>query len=144
MTTPPSLWAVLLGAWLRSVRQPGEHGRTLSVALTLDAPRWAPRAADRDRAVRWYEVVTAALDALPRERQGAVAAWAAVSAWTEAYESAQGAVWGRLADAATPLARSLGDDTETAREADDLAVLGRVAWGRERALGGDRAKTPGK
>ncbi len=47
-----------------------------------------------------------------------------------AYESAQGAVWGRLADAATPLARSLGDDAETAREADDLAALGAVAWGR--------------
>lgn len=130
MTTPPSLWAVLLSAWLRSVRQPGEHGRALSVALTLDAPRWAPRQADRDRAVRWYELVSAALDALPRERQGAVAAWAAVSAWTEAYESAQGAVWGRLADAGTPLARSLGDDAETAREADDLATLGRLAWGR--------------
>lgn len=133
MTTPPSLWAVLLGAWLRSVRQPGEHGRALSTALALRVPAWAPRQADRDRAVRWYEVVTAALDALPRERQDAVAAWAAVSAWTEAYESAQGAVWGRLADAATPLARSLGDDTETAREADELATLGRLAWGRERA-----------
>lgn len=132
-TTPPSLWAVLLSSWLHSVRQPGEHGRALSTALALCVPAWAPRGADRDRAVRWYEVVTAALDALPRERQGAVAAWAAVSAWTEAYESAQGAVWGRLADAATPLARSLGDDAETAREADDLAALGRVAWERERA-----------
>ena len=130
MTAHPSLWAVLLSAWLRSVRQPGEHGRTLHVALTLGTPAWRPRQADRDRAVRWHEVVTAALDAMPRERQGAVAAWAAVSAWTEAYESAQGAVWGRLADAATPLARSLGDDTETAREADDLAALGAAAWGR--------------
>ena len=130
MTAHPSLWAALLASWLRSIRQPGEHGRTLSVALALDAPRWAPLAADRDRAARWYDIVTAALDALPRERQGAVAAWAAVSAWTEAYESAQGAVWGRLADAATPLARSLGDDTETAREADDLAALGAAAWGR--------------
>lgn len=130
MTTPPSLWAVLLGAWLRSVRQPGEHGRALSVALTLDAPRWAPRWADRDRAVRWYELVSAALDDLPRERQGAVAAWAAVAAWTEAHEGGGGAVWGRLADAATPLARSLGDDEETAREADDLAALGAAAWGR--------------
>ena len=130
MTAHPSLWAALLSAWLRSVRQPGEHGRALSVALALDAPRWAPLAADRDRAVRWYDLVTAALDAMPRERQGAVAAWAAVSAWTEAYESAQGAVWGRLADAATPLARSLGDDAETAREADDLATLGAAAWGR--------------
>ena len=130
MTAHPSLWAALLSAWLRSVRQPGEHGPALSVALALDAPRWAPLAADRDRAVRWYDLVTAALDALPRERQGAVAAWAAVSAWTEAYESAQGAVWGRLADAATPLARSLGDDAETAREADDLATLGAAAWGR--------------
>ena len=130
MTTPPSLWAVLLAAWLRSVRQPGEQGRALSCALTLGTPAWRPRQADRDRAVRWYEVVTAALDALPRERQGAVAAWAAVSAWTEAYESAQGAVWGRLADAATPLARSLGDDVETAREADDLAALGAAAWRR--------------
>jgi hypothetical protein len=130
VTAHPSLWAAHLSAWLRSVRQPGEHGRALSVALALDAPRWAPLAADRDRAVRWYDLVTAALDALPRERQGAVAAWAAVSAWTEAYESAQGAVWGRLADAATPLARSLGDDTETAREADDLAALGAAAWGR--------------
>lgn len=130
MTTPPSLWAVLLATWLRSSRQPGEHGRALSVALTLDAPRWAPRAADRDRAARWYDVVTAALDSLPRDRQGAVAAWAAVSAWTEAYESAQGAVWGRLADAATPLARSLGDDVDTAREADELAALGAAAWRR--------------
>ena len=129
-TTPPSLWAVLLSAWLRSVRQPGEHGRALSVALTLDAPRWAPRQADRDRAVAWYEVVCATLDALPRDRQGAVAAWAAVSAWTEAYESAQGAVWGRLSDAATPLARSLGDDVDTAREADELAALGAAAWRR--------------
>lgn len=130
MTTPPSLWAVLLSAWLRSVRQPGEHGRALSVALTLDATRCAPRAADRDRAVAWYEVVCATLDALPRERQGAVAAWAAVSAWTEAYESAQGAVWGRLADAATPLARSLDDGAEVAREADALAALGAAAWRR--------------
>ena len=130
MTTPPSLWAVLLSSWLRSVRQPGEHGRALSVALSLRTPAWAPRQADRARAAAWYDLVTAAIGALPRERQGAVAAWAAVSAWTEAYESAQGAVWGRLADAATPLARSLGDDTETAREADGLAALGRVAWGR--------------
>jgi len=130
MTTPPSLWAVLLSAWLRSVRQPGEHGRALSVALTLDAPRWAPRAADRDRAVAWYEVVGAALDALPADRQGAVAAWAAVSAWTEAYESAQGAVWGRLAEAAEPLARSLDDGAEVAREADELAALGAAAWRR--------------
>ena len=130
MTTPPSLWAVLLSAWLRSARQPGEHGRALSTALTLDAPRWAPRATDRDRAVRWYEVVGAALDGLPRDRQGAVAAWAAVSAWTEAYESAQGAVWGRLADAATPLARSLDDGADVAREADELAALGAAAWRR--------------
>jgi hypothetical protein len=130
VTAHPSLWAALLSAWLRSVRQPGEHGRALATALTLGTPAWRPRQADRDRAVRWHEVVTAALDAMPRERQGAVAAWAAVSAWTEAYESAQGAVWGRLADAATPLARSLGDDAETAREADDLATLGAAAWGR--------------
>lgn len=130
MTTPPSLWAVLLAAWLRNVRQPGEHGRALSVALTLDAPRWAPRQADRDRAIAWYEVVGAALDALPRDRQGAVAAWAAVSAWTEAYESAQGAVWGRLAEAAEPLARSLDDSDDVAREADELAALGAAAWRR--------------
>jgi len=130
MTTPPSLWAVLLAAWLRSVRQPGEHGRALAVALTLDAPRWAPRQADRDRAVAWYEVVTASLDAMPRDRQGAVAAWAAVSAWTEAYESAQGAVWGRLAEAAEPLARSLDDGADVAREADELAALGAAALRR--------------
>lgn len=129
-TTPPSLWAVLLAAWLRSVRQPGEHGRALAVALTLDAPRWAPRAADRDRAVAWYEVVGAALDALPADRRGAVAAWAAVSAWTQAYESAQGAVWGRLAEAAEPLARSLDDSDDVAREADELAALGAAAWRR--------------
>ena len=129
-TTPPSLWAVLLAAWLRSVRQPGEQGRALSCALTLGTPAWRPRQADRDRAVRWHGIITAALDAMPRERQGAVAAWAAVSAWTEAYERAEGAVWGRLADAATPLARSLGDDAETAREADDLAALGAAAWRR--------------
>ena len=66
MTTPPSLWAVLLSAWLRSVRQPGEHGRALSVALALDAPRWAPLAADRDRAVRWYDLVTAAIERAAR------------------------------------------------------------------------------
>ena len=130
MTTPPSLWAVLLAAWLRSVRQPGEHGRALAVALALRAPAWAPRAADRDRAVAWYEVVGAALDALPRDRQGAVAAWAAVSAWTEAYESAHGAVWGRLAEAAEPLARSLDDGADVAREADELAALGAAAWRR--------------
>lgn len=130
MTAPPSLWAVMLSAWLRSVRQPGEHGRALSVALALGAPAWAPRQADRDRAARWYDVVGAAIDALPRERQGAVAAWAAVSAWTEAYEAAQGAVWGRLADAAIPLARSLDDGAEVAREADELAALADLAWRR--------------
>lgn len=130
MTTPPSLWAVLLATWLRSSRQPGEHGRALSVALTLDAPRWAPRAADRDRAARWYDVVTAALDSLPRERQGAVAAWAAVAAWTEADEAGQGRVWGRLAAAALPLARSLDDGADVAREADELADLGAAAWRR--------------
>lgn len=127
-TTPPSLWAVLLAAWLRSARQPGEHGRALSVALTLDAPRWAPRAADRDRAGRWYDTVTAALDALPRERQGAVAAWAAVAAWTAAEEAGRGAVWGRLAAAALPFARAQDDGDEVARAADDLATLGAAAW----------------
>lgn len=65
-TTPPSLWAVLLSAWLRSVRQPGEHGRTLSTALALRVPAWAPQQADRDRAVRWHEVVTAALERAAR------------------------------------------------------------------------------
>ena len=130
-TTPPSLWAVLLAAWLRSARQPGEHGRALTVALTLDAPRWAPRAADRDRAVAWYDVVTAALDALPRSQQGAVAAWAAVAAWTAAEEAGRGAVWGRLAAAALPLARSLDDGAEVARAADDLAALGAAAWRRD-------------
>jgi len=127
-TTPPSLWAVLLAAWLRSARQPGEHGRALTVALTLDAPRWAPRAADRDRAVAWHARITAALDALPRSRQGAVAAWAAVAAWTAAEEAGRGAVWGRLASAALPLARSLDDGDEVARAADDLAALGALAW----------------
>lgn len=130
MTTPPSLWAVLLAAWLRSVRQPGEHGRALSCALTIDAPRWAPCAACRERAVTWYEVVEAALDAIPRERQGAVAAWAAVAAWTEADEAGQGRVWARLAAAALPLARSLDDSDDVAREADELAALGAAAWRR--------------
>lgn len=130
MTTPPSLWAVLLATWLRSVRQPGEHGRALSVALTLDASRWAPRVGDRDRAVRWHEVVTAAIDAMPRERQGAVAAWAAVSAWTEADEAGQGRVWARLAAAALPLAQSLDDGDDVARDADELAAIGDAAWKR--------------
>ena len=128
MTSPPSLWAVLLATWLRGIRQPGEHGRALSVALTLDAPRWAPRASDRDRAIAWHGVITAALDGLPREQQGAVAAWAAVAAWTAAEEAGQGAVWGRLAAAALPLARSLDDGDEVARLADDLAELGAAAW----------------
>ena len=66
MTAHPSLWAALLSAWLRSVRQPGEHGRALSVALALDAPRWAPLAADRDRAVRWYDLAAATLERAAR------------------------------------------------------------------------------
>ena len=66
MTAHPSLWAALLASWLRSVRQPGEHGRALSTALALRVPAWAPRQADRDRAVRWYDLVTAALERAAR------------------------------------------------------------------------------
>ena len=128
MTTPPSLWAVLLAAWLRSVRQPGEQGRALSCALTLGTPAWRPRQADRDRAVRWHGIITAALDAMPRERQGAVAAWAAVAAWTAAEEAGRGAVWGRLAAAALPFARAQDDGAEVAQAADDLAELGAAVW----------------
>ena len=130
MTTPPSLWAVLLSAWLTPLRSPTIEQRQAITGLKINENQWAPRDADRDRAVAWYEVVSAALDALPRDRQGAVAAWAAVSAWTEAYEAAQGSVWGRLADAATPLARSLDDGAEVAREADELAALADLAWRR--------------
>lgn len=130
MTALPSLWAVLLALWLRRSRRLSTQAHDVRVALALHELRWAPVGVDPSRAARWYDDVASVLDALPRERQAAVAAWAAVSAWTEAYEGAQGAVWGRLADAATPLARSLGDDTETAREADALAALGAAVWRR--------------
>jgi hypothetical protein len=89
---------------------------------------WDRCPADVDRAVAWHARITAALDALPRSQQGAVAAWAAVAAWTAAEEAGRGAVWGRLAAAALPLARSLDDGDEVARAADDLAALGAAAW----------------
>lgn len=129
-----SLWGVLMLTWLSGRERTGAEQKLLS-RLVHSQRRWGDglSAQHRARAMAWYEAIGASLGSLPSERQTAVMAWASVAAWTEAYESAQGAVWGRLADAATPLARSLGDDTETAREADDLAALGRLAWERERA-----------
>ena len=87
-TTPPSLWAVLLSSWLHSVRQPGEHGRALSTALALRVPAWAPRQSDRGRAVRWYDLVTAALERAAREmrseerRAGTAGTHESRSRWT--------------------------------------------------------------
>lgn len=126
-----SLWGVLMLTWLSGRERTGAEQKLLS-RLVHSQRRWGDglSAQHRARAMAWYEAIGASLGSLPSERQTAVMAWASVAAWTEAYESAQGAVWGRLADAATPLARSLGDDTETAREADDLAALGAAAWGR--------------
>ncbi len=126
-----SLWGVLMLTWLSGRERTGAEQKLLS-RLVHSQRRWGEglSAQHRARAMAWYEAICASLESLPSERQTAVMAWASVAAWTEAHESAQGAVWGRLADAATPLARSLGDDTETAREADDLAALGAAAWGR--------------